>query len=140
MKKVENDAFKIALNLISRRPYFSFELSKKLIDKGFNQNEVNDTINRLIKSLLISDEERFKELINYYQNVRKFGINRIKYELFKRGAERELIDDMIEKYYSFEAHNKIQNELIEKKKGELINEEQYKAKQKIYTYLKRRGF
>ena len=98
MKKVENDAFKIALNLISRRPYFSFELSKKLIDKGFNQNEVNDTINRLIKSLLISDEERFKELINYYQNVRKFGINRIKYELFKRGAERELIDDMIEKY------------------------------------------
>lgn len=140
MKKVENDAFKIALNLISRRPYFSFELSKKLIDKGFNQNEVNDTINRLIKSLLISDEERFKELINYYQNVRKFGINRIKYELFKRGAERELIDDMLEKYYSFEAHNKIQNELIEKKKGELINEEQYKAKQKIYTYLKRRGF
>jgi len=140
MKKIKNDAFKTALNLISRRPYFSFELSKKLLDKGFGQSEVKEVINKLIKSLLISDEERFKELIDYYQNIKKFGINRIKYELIKKGASRELTEEMLEKYYSVEAHNKIQSELIEKKKGELINEDQYKAKQKIYTYLKRRGF
>lgn len=140
MKKIKSDAFKTALNLLNRRPYFSFELSKKLLDKGFEQSEVKETIDRLTKSLLISDEERFKELIAYYQNVKKFGINRIKYELIKRGAPKEDVEDMLEKYYSKEAHNQIQSELIEKKKGELINEEYYKAKQKIYIYLKRRGF
>lgn len=140
MEKTKNTAFKTALNLLRRRPYFSFELSQRLLEKGFNQNEIRKTIDKLSKSLLLSDEERFEELIDYYQNSKKFGLYRIKYELAKKNAPKEIIEEMLEKYYSKEIHKKVQIELIEKKKEELINEDDYKIKQKIYAYLKRKGF
>jgi regulatory protein len=140
MSKVKSDAFLFALNLLGRRPYFSFELEKKLSEKGFDSEEISKVIKKLTNSLLLNDEERFKALIEYYQNSKKFGLERIKFELLKKGVQREILDEMLDRYYSKEVSERIKDELILKKKEELKDEEKYKAKQKIYAYLRRRGF
>lgn len=140
MSKVKSDAFLSALNLLRRRPYFSFELEKKLSEKGFDSEEIGKVIKKLTNSLLLNDEERFKALIEYYQNSKKFGLERIKFELLKKGVQRKILYEMLDRYYSKEVSERIKEELILKKKEELKDEEKYKAKQKIYAYLRRRGF
>lgn len=140
MNNLKNNAFTVALNLIKRKSYFSFEIERKLLEKGFNHEIIVEVINKLNDSLLLNDEERFKEIIDYYQNTRKFGFDRIKYELLKKGTKKEIVNEMLDKYFSKELSEIIKDKLILKKKEELKNEEKYKTQQKIYAYLKRRGF
>ena len=134
------DIRKYALFLINKRSYFSFELSRKLIDKGYDLKEINKLIDSFNDSLLINDEEKFKYTIENLQKIKKYGKERIKYELIKKGASNNIVKEKIKEYYIDEIEKEIMNELIERKKQELINEDIYKIKEKTYTYLKRRGF
>jgi regulatory protein len=138
--KNNKDIKKYALFLLKYKSYFSFEISKKLIKKGYNLEDIDILINNLKESLLINDDEKFRYLIENMQKIKKFGKIRIKYELLKKGANINLVNEMINKYYLKDIEEKIINELIESKKQELINEDKLKIKQKTYIFLKRKGF
>jgi len=140
-KNIKNiDIRKYALFLINNKSYFSFELNKKLIDKGYDLEEIIQLIDNLNDSLLINDEEKFKYMIENMQKIKKYGKEKIRYELIKKGANNNLVKEKIKEYYIDEIEKEIMNELIERKKQELINENKQKIKEKTYIYLKRRGF
>ncbi|NPA52293.1 MAG: regulatory protein RecX [Aquificae bacterium] len=60
-EQVKKEAFK----LISKRDYFSGELKRKLLQKGFEEKDIDEVIDFLVKEEYIHDEklkERYKEL------------------------------------------------------------------------------
>lgn len=61
---MKNSIKSYAFKLLSKRDYFSNELKKKLLAKGFDEKDVEDVIAYLIKEGYINDsqlEERVKE-------------------------------------------------------------------------------
>lgn len=85
--KVKNKAFE----LLSYRDHSEKELRKKLTDRKFSEDSINETIERLSELGYINDE-KFAE--NYYRELiftRKFSKRRALYELQKKGIDRELI-------------------------------------------------
>jgi len=114
-----------ALKLLSKRDYFKEELRKKLIQKGFSEGEIAETIKYLEDNEYINDEkllQRYKE--KYSQ--KGFSYVKLKSKLYSKGY---ILDDE----FSYE----------EELKSALNRLKKYKKEKDFYSivkYLINRGF
>lgn len=80
-----------AVNLLSRREHSQLELRTKLRKAEFELNEINDTIEKLAKADIQSDD-RFAENYLRYRSQRGFGSVKIRLELQERGVGSHIIN------------------------------------------------
>ncbi len=78
-----------ALRLLSKKEYFSSELRKKLLQKGFPEEEVEETIQYLIEKGYINDEALKKRYIERYLEKGK-SISYIKNKLYQKGISVDI--------------------------------------------------
>ncbi len=81
-----------ALNLISYRKRSETEILNALNKKGFDNEYIIHTINYLKENKYIDDIDFTKSFISDKQNLNKYGPNKIKHELYKKGISKEIID------------------------------------------------
>ena len=89
-------AYNKGLDLLSRRPYGTKELIKKLCEKGHEKESAEKACDRLLELGLLSDEEFARLLANELYERKGYGIKRIKQELIFRGIDREIAENAIE--------------------------------------------
>lgn len=119
LKDIEKDNYRyltydLAVKYISIRMRSKKELKEYLLKKGFNDLEINNTIDKLLKQNLINDDLFCKSYINDKLNLSNDGINKIKQSLLQLGVEEDIIDNNI---------CNTPNELIINRLTKIINKE-----------------
>lgn len=132
-------AFNAALSFISRREHSSYELKQKLLRK-FDEEDIEAAITRLEELDMVNDERFAQMYANELFEHKKFGISRIKNELYRKGIAREIIDDTTENLKFETQEDNIQRivDIISKKYYNKINDE--KSRQRVFNSLVRLGY
>jgi len=122
------------------KDYFRRVSFKRKIKDG---EEISDmvieaTIDRAKNKGLINDSEFAKAWME--ARSKKYGVNRIRQELYQKGIDREIIDRILNNESRIMDGTEVAEKLIEKKMRSWKNLEQVKLKKKAYDYLIRRGF
>ncbi len=130
-----------SLRLISARSYSEKQIAEKLIKKGFSTEDTGRAVKKLKEYGYLNDEAFAGRLI---ENGKRRLIGRIKlsYELYKKGVNKSLIDELIEKFYVEDEEREVALKAMDKKKVSLIKyrENELIYKKKLYDFLQSRGF
>ncbi len=84
-----------ALQLVSQRQMSARELSRKLREKGFDEQAADYCVSWVTEHGLL-DEERYAAAIVRHYSAKGYGEGRLRQELQKRGIPRELSDEALE--------------------------------------------
>ena len=127
-------AKKSAAKTLGYRSASKGELTKKLLQKGFSEEDSKEAVLWLEERGFVDDESYANALVEYY-TARGYGERRINEELYRRGISREICEEISSRLPDFTEEIKA---LIEKKlRGDALT---YDKKNKIVAFLMRRGF
>ena len=129
-------AYNKALDLLSRRPYGTKELIKKLCEKGHEKDAAEKASERLLELGLLNDDEYARILSNDLLERKNYSTKRIKQELAYRGIAREIIENTLDTLDN-DAENRIIL-VIKKKYLNKLNDE--KGRKRAIDGLMRLGF
>ena len=88
-------AYNKGLDFLSRRPYGTKELIKKLCEKGHEKEACEKACERLTELGLLNDEEFARILANELLERKNYSIKRIKQELIFKGIDREIVENTV---------------------------------------------
>ncbi len=129
-------AYNKGLDFLSRRPYGTKELIKKLCEKGHEKDASEKACERLSELGLLNDEEYARMVSNDLMERKNYSIKRVKQELVFRGISREIIENTIDTLDN-DAENRIIL-VIKKKYLNKLNDE--KGRKRAIDGLMRLGF
>lgn len=129
-------AYNKALDLLSRRPYSEKELARKLREKDFSDEAIENATARLKELSLIDDEHYAAMLAEHLYTNKHYGEKRIMQELSFRGVDRETARNAVLALDKDEV-NSIVLLLENKFKGKTADE---KGKQRTVAALLRYGY
>lgn len=131
--------YKKALNkcadFLSRRDHSVKELKTKLL-RTVDEVSAQKAIERYIEAGYLDDEKYCKRLIEYLFEVKKFSVSNVKQECFKRGIDREIVDEKLNEYDIDSVSTIV--ELINGKYSTKLEKEN--GKEKVIAALQRKGF
>ncbi|MFW2440539.1 MAG: regulatory protein RecX [Arenicellales bacterium] len=84
-----------AMDLLARREHGVKELSRKLINKGFDPELVEEVIESLVSDNLVSDR-RFCESMVHSRFNRSHGPVKVRYELRSKGVADQIIESVMD--------------------------------------------
>ena len=135
----QQKALNYAFLLLKFRLRSEKELCNRLKKKKFDAEVIKNTLAFLKEKAFIDDNYFAKAWIEW--RIKKpLGIRRLKEELKLKGIDKEIIDSQIQKIKETYIEEDLVSELAQKKLGLLKGIYPYKAKQRVYAYLIRRGF
>ncbi len=129
-------AYNKGLDFLSRRPYGTKELIKKLCEKGHEKDASQKACERLTELGLLNDEEYARILSNDLLERKSYSIKRIKQELAFRGIDREIIENTVDSLDNDPQKSIIM--LVKKKYINKLNDE--KGKKRTVDALLRLGY
>jgi len=134
-------AYERALLLLARRDHGVAELKKKLVDKGFPENDSDDAIERLLRQDLL-DDMRFAEKLadSSIRNGRGVG-SKLFSDLRRKGISSDIARHVIEEAASKTPEFETLALILSKRFAAFdpISASQ-KEKLRVFGYLQRRGF
>ena len=137
--KNEEKLFNFALQLLANRQHSCAELRNKLLRKPFGTGEaVTKVIERLEKLKLLDDLTFAREWVRYRSERSPRGKLFLTFELRRKGISREIIDHVFEDN-DFE-ENLLAKEALRKKFDYLREKSSDKIQNKLFSFLKNRGF
>jgi regulatory protein len=92
---VKRSASERAVSYLARREHSALELSRKLEQAGFDNDEIENTLNALQQAGLQSDSRYAESFVNSRIN-RGYGSVRIKMELKERGVASDIITQSLQ--------------------------------------------
>ena len=126
-----------ALKLIRNKDKTVSEISKELKKKAFSQEEIDAVIVLLFEFDLL-DDQRYCERFIEEGKSRKKGRNRIKYELFEKGLDKEMVLSKLEEEYACDEEEENAMETLDKIfNGKVLDR---KILEKGYGKLRYQGF
>ncbi len=136
-KKLLQQAKDCAFNLISYRDRSKYEIRKRLKNKGFNQDIINEVISVLTRLDYLDDSLFARKWIEERIKNKPRGRYMLRYELEKKGIKRSIIDKALSELINDE----IELELTEKlaKKWLKKNSEKQNYQFKLKRYLHNKG-
>lgn len=132
-------AFNSAMFSLDLRDHSERELRNKLSRK-YDESSVNSAIEKLLDLGLVNDRRYAELLVRELYERKKYGRNRVKNELYKRGIASEIINEVIAEYENDSETDNIQTivDIIRKKYyNKLVDE---KSRQKVVAALVRLGY
>lgn len=88
-------AFNKCVDLLSRRDHSVKELRDKLL-RTVDEKSADKAIEKFMQLGYLDDEKFAVQLAEYLFKVKNFSVNHVKQELYKRGIDRNIIDNIIE--------------------------------------------
>lgn len=130
-----------AFRLLGRRMHSASELRRKLWNKDYEQKLIDEVIQDLKNNDYLNDEDFIREFVAEKTKSKGWSTKKIKTELFKRGIDNKLIDEMINGQPS---DSEIENamKLAKKKYDQLIRKklEAKELRNKLSAFLFSKGF
>lgn len=132
-------AFNSAMFSLDMRDHSEKEIRQKLIRK-YDEHSVDSAVEKLIGLGLINDRRYAELLTRELFERKKYGKNRVRSELFRRGITSDIINEVIEAYEEENDSDNVEKivDIIRKKYyNKLIDE---KSRQKVVAALVRLGY
>lgn len=134
--KTPQSPFNKAIKFLSFRNRSVKEINDYLKKKGFFENEINETIEKLIEFKFI-DDTKFSELFIRNRQLKGRSKKMISYELKIKGINREIIEESLE----FSQNDlKTAKEYIEKRLHQFERFTSEEKSRKIISRLRSRGY
>ncbi|WFA09423.1 RecX family transcriptional regulator [Tissierella sp. Yu-01] len=127
-----------ALKLLSYRQKTEVEMYKALKKKGYDDIFIEYTIKYLKENKYINDLEYARMFINDKQNLNKYGPNRIKFDLIKKGISKEIIESTLN--ISSDEEYDSAYDLAFKKQKSYHGQDRYAVYRKLGGFLQRKGY
>lgn len=126
-----------ALKFLRNKDKTVSEISKDLKKKNFEEEEIKAVILILAEYDLIDDERYCERFIEEGKNKKK-GRNKIKYELFDKGIDKEMVLSKLDEGYTYEEEEENAIETLDKIfSGKVLDR---KILEKGYGKLRYQGF
>lgn len=134
-----NKAFNYCIYMLSKKDKTKKEITTKLNKKGYDEDIVIKTIEKLKDLKYINDEIYCKKFINDRIKFSSKGKNKIKMELYQKGVNKDTISEKIKE---IDDNSEYERALLvgEKKLKSLKEKDKYKLKQKLFSHLVYKGF
>ena len=129
-----------AYTYLSRRPHLKKELQRKLKQKLYTQDIIDQAIIHLKKNKYIDDNEYIRMFIRDVLRHNKTGPLLIKKKLVEKGAPFELIDVHLDELFPYAIQDEIAFKLLNSKNQKLTEDNLLKQKQKLQKFGMGRGF
>jgi regulatory protein len=127
--------------LLSRREYSAYELTKKAQEKGFELQEITESIQELQSKDYQSDTRLVESMIASYQG--KYGKSVIKRKCREKGINADLFEEVWQSQAEGEETGELDDLKAKVMRKYKINEFvsiEPKTKAKLWNYLQYRGF
>ncbi|HEY9632516.1 MAG TPA: regulatory protein RecX [Coleofasciculaceae cyanobacterium] len=127
--------------LLSRREYSAYELTKKAREKGFEQSEISEAIQELQSKDYQSDLRLVESMIASYQG--KYGKSVIKRKCREKGIAADVFEPIWESQTEGEEIGELDDlkaKVMRKYKIDDFLSIEPKTKTKLWNYLQYRGF
>ena len=137
-----NKAYEYALNLLSARAYSERNLRRKLVQKEFDPEEIDATMERLTASKLLDDTKFAAEYARQKLVVGGSSARRVEQELQKKGIGREQAKEAIGTVVGDESVDEgaSAEKAARKKFKSLSGLEPDVQRRRLFGFLARRGF
>ena len=99
-----------SIDLLARAEFSSFDLIRKLKSRGYEQEEIEDTVTRLYEAGYLNDERYARAYIRRYSSDRSSG--RILQELRQKGIQPEDPQQLLQEVY--EEEERSENQVLQK--------------------------
>jgi len=130
-----------ALDYLAHKPRTEEEVRRKLRRQDIAAPVVEDVVARLYELDYLDDEEYAHGYVRNRFSSKKYGPVRIRRELVERGIERHTADAAVDEFFAEQDVEAAARGHAEKRWARLSDEEDIRRrKQKLYRYLRRRGF
>ncbi|MBK9099588.1 MAG: regulatory protein RecX [bacterium] len=130
-----------AFRLLGRRMHSSSELRRKLWNKDYEQKLIDEVIQDLKNNGYLNDEDFIREFVAEKTKTKGWSTKKVKTELYKRGIDNKLIDEMLKGHAS---DSELENamKLARKKYDQLIRNklEPKELRNKLSSFLFSKGF
>jgi regulatory protein len=133
--KAQNTVFR----LLKFRLRSEYEIETKLETKKFPASVIKETI-RYFKDLGLIDDTQFARMWVSSRLKRPFGTNRVRLELKQKGVDAQTTDTALREATAEYDESGIVAELARARASKYKNIDLQTKKQRVYGYLKRRGF
>ncbi len=135
-------AYEYALNLLSARAYSSRNLRRKLVQKEFDPEEVEATMERLTASSLLDDAKFAAEYARQKLVVGGISARRVEQELQKKGIDRRKAKEAVASAVDDESVDSgaSAEKAARKKFKSLSGLEPDIKRRRLFAFLARRGF
>lgn len=141
MKQGASTPFDCSLRVLSLRDHSEWELRRKLKEKGYEQQGIEESVTRL-RELGYLDDLRFARLFasSAMRNGRGYG-PRLKLELARRGVAAEIVSAVLAELSEEFTESELLARMMERRFSEFDPESATeKEKRKVVGYLQRKGF
>lgn len=126
-----------AMSILNRTAISEKKLREKLSD--YPEDIVDTVIDKLKEYGFINDSDLAKRIANDNSNISRFGTNKIRQNLYKKGISKEVIEETLE---DIDQDEQLENAiyLARKRYEKLKSEDSRKAYQKLTQHLLYKGF
>lgn len=135
----KNKAYNYAISILSRRAKSEKELRLKMSQKGYENEYIDFTIDKLKQNKYIDDSDYSERFIRDKLSFSKYGKLKVREALYNKGIDKQIIDEKLN-LISSEDEFKRSYELAEKKLKSLFKLDSQKRRIKLYNFLINKGF
>lgn len=121
-----------AVKLLKIRPHHSEELTKKLLMRGFNREEIDAVIQKLTEEKLIDNDAFAQMYLEELIRNKTFGFYMLKAKLMQRGIASNEAEELLKRNFSVDDELEIAFKVASREKGT--------EKIKLAQKLQRKGF
>lgn len=140
MSRLSNACLNNALRILTRRDHSCAELVKKLRMRGFEAQEIQDTISTCLSLGYLNDERVAHAYLRQLQK-KGYGSNAIKHKLYSKGISKDLIEACIASQCTDENELRACQQALEKKIRYLKGDKSFcRLRPKLQRFLFGRGF
>lgn len=135
-KNRQEKTLALAYRYLSYRPRSGREISDYLVRKGIDKEQIGEVVSYLKRRKYLDDEEFAYWWLEQRNQFRPRGRQLLKQELLQKGISREIIDRVLVKV----DEKKLAKKLIVQQRPKYEKLPPFKAREKLISYLGRRGF
>lgn len=133
-------AKEVALRSLSRTPKSTREISRRLRDRGFEEQLIGEVVCELEKYGYLNDRDFARIYSEGCLRTNPLGPRLLSQKLFKKGLSRELIEQTVEETYRQHDEVTLAKRLLMKRREAYEGLDSRIARKRKADYLARRGF
>ena len=134
------EALGVALALLAARSRSRLELEERLLKKGFSPGDVAEALAELEKKGYLDDRRFAVSWARWRLSGKPMGRARLRQELKAKGLSNEDIEEALKEAYAEADELKLALMALERKLQGFKGLDPEKRRQKLFRFLKRRGF
>jgi len=146
LRKIEREEGRFAvksymMRRLGSRDHSRKELFTKAIRKEYPKNIIENVLDELEEKGYLNDISFAEKFAQDKSHLNKWGPNKIKAHLYKKGIPGDVAEQSIQKVFEDKNIKEVLLHLVLKKKRRFLREEDpYKRKKKVVDHLARKGY